>query len=182
MSEDISSALQLVTPPANEPLSLSQAKAFLRIDYTTDDALITTAITAARQHVEQYLRLCLLPQTWKYTKANPASAVLTLPVGPAQTIASITLTNEAGTATTMSTANYRLGVNGFAVYFTNAPQTETLAVQYSASAFATIAAIPAPIIQGMLYHVAVMVEARDGSVPLPAQSTACYHPFRRIKL
>ena len=48
--------LQLVTPPAEEPVSLSDAKLHLRVDFTDDDALILAFIVAARQHSEMLTR------------------------------------------------------------------------------------------------------------------------------
>lgn len=40
------------TPPAIEPLALDEVKAFLRVDQTADDNLISALITAARQFCE----------------------------------------------------------------------------------------------------------------------------------
>jgi uncharacterized phiE125 gp8 family phage protein len=107
MSDDTSSSLRLVTPPASEPITLASAKLFLRIEHTADDDAVTRAITAARQAAEHYLKQVLLPQTWEYVRANPEPTRLVLPVGPAQSITSITLTNEAGTTTPMNVAHYR---------------------------------------------------------------------------
>ena len=182
MSDDYSSALRLVTPPSSEPLTLAQAKSFLRIEHTADDDAITRAISAARYFAEQYLRLALLPQTWDYTKANPQSCTLRLPFGPAQSIASVTLVAANGTTTTMNAANYRLSMDGFAVIFSATPTAENVVVRYVASTAATASDVPAPILQGMLHHVAVMMETRDGAVPLPVQSVNCYQPFRRVSL
>jgi len=182
MSPDVSYALRLVTPPAAEPLTLSQAKAFLRIEHSADDAAITTAIAAARQSAEQYLRIALLPQVWDYVRANPCEAVLRLPFGPAQSITSVTLTNELGESGTMDDALYRLSADGCSVLFGNVPLTEKLAVRFSASSYATAADIPAMLVQGMLHHIAVMVEQRDGAAALPVQSMQCYAPFRKVAL
>lgn len=56
----------LITPPAVEPVSLGQAKLHLRVDYDSDDTLISTLITAARQICETRLRQALITQTWLY--------------------------------------------------------------------------------------------------------------------
>ena len=41
-----------LTPPAQEPVSLAEARAFLRLDQTEEDDLLATLITAARLMVE----------------------------------------------------------------------------------------------------------------------------------
>lgn len=107
MSDDRSSTLKLVTAPASEPITLAQAKTFLRVEHSGDDEPITRAITAARLAAEQYCKTAFLPQTWDYIKANPHPTRLHLPFGPAQSITSVTLTTEAGASSTMNAANYR---------------------------------------------------------------------------
>jgi len=56
--------LQLVTPPALEPIGLADAKTHLRVDVEDDDALICALISAARDYVERFCRRALLTQTW----------------------------------------------------------------------------------------------------------------------
>jgi uncharacterized phiE125 gp8 family phage protein len=182
MSDDHSSALRLITPAASEPLTLAQAKLFLRIDHTADDEAITRAIASARQFAEQYLRTVLLPQTWEYVVANPLSSALRLPLGPAQTISSVSLIAANGTSSVMHTMNYRLSVDGFAVIFANVPTAENVVIRFVASTAATASDVPAPVVQGMLHHIAAMVEARDGVAALPIQAVHCYQPYRRIML
>ena len=47
-------AYSVVTPAASEPITLTEAKNFLRVDGSDDDALITALISAAREMCEQY--------------------------------------------------------------------------------------------------------------------------------
>lgn len=182
MSDDASCELRLVSGPASEPVTLAQAKTFLRVEHTGDDDAITRAIVTARQFAESYLRMALLPQVWDYTVANPCGVRIRLPFGPAQSITSVTLVNEAGASSTMNAANYRLSVDGYAVLFTNAPSIENLTVRFSASSAATVSEVPAQITQGILHHIASMMENREGAVPLPTQALACYQPYRRVSL
>lgn len=56
--------LKLVTAPAEEPVSLAEAKAHVRQDLDADDALLTALIVAARETVESRLKRALVTQTW----------------------------------------------------------------------------------------------------------------------
>ena len=56
--------LQLVTPPANEPVTLTQAKNWLKVDVNDDDSTITSLISAARQFFELYTQRQLCTATW----------------------------------------------------------------------------------------------------------------------
>ncbi len=182
MSDDTSSVLRLVTAPASEPITLTNAKTFLRIEHNADDEAITRGISAVRLAAEQYLRMALLPQTWDYSVANPSGLRIWVPFGPAQSITSITLTNEAGATTTMAASNYRLSVDGYTVHLSNPQSIEKLTIRYVASIAATASDVPAPILQGMLHHLTVMMENREGSAAIPTQALQCYQSYRRISL
>ena len=58
----------LVTPPAETPVSRTEAKAHLRVDGTGDDDLIDGLIDAAVAHLDGYtgiLGRCMVTQTWR---------------------------------------------------------------------------------------------------------------------
>ena len=57
--------LQLITPPAQEPVSLAEAKLHLRVDFPDDDALIVAMIAAARHHAEMLTRRQFITARWK---------------------------------------------------------------------------------------------------------------------
>jgi hypothetical protein len=60
---------QIVTPPSVEPVSLAEARSYLRVDadVTSEDALITDLIAAARQDAEKITWRALVMQTWRAT-------------------------------------------------------------------------------------------------------------------
>lgn len=64
--------LQLVTPPANEPVSTGDLKTHLRVDAddTTQDGLIASLEIAARQYVETYTGLQLCTASWNLVLDN----------------------------------------------------------------------------------------------------------------
>ena len=55
----------LLTPPAAEPVTLADAKAYLRVAIGDDDAVIAALIAAARSHIEAQTRRALITQTWR---------------------------------------------------------------------------------------------------------------------
>ena len=57
-------SLVRATEPANEPVTLTQAKAHLRIDTSSEDTLIASLITAARVWCEEYLDRTLCYTQW----------------------------------------------------------------------------------------------------------------------
>ncbi len=59
--------IQIVTAPTADPVSIAEAKAHLRVDFSDDDALISALVSAARQHAENITRRALVTQQWKMT-------------------------------------------------------------------------------------------------------------------
>jgi uncharacterized phiE125 gp8 family phage protein len=116
--------LQLVTPPAEEPVSLAEAKQHLRVDGGDDDLLIGSLITAARQAAETKTGRQLITARWKLVldafpgpslmqSANGASfslpghAIL-LAKCPVQSAVSIEYLDMNGTTQVMPASDYVL--------------------------------------------------------------------------
>jgi uncharacterized phiE125 gp8 family phage protein len=69
-------SLTLTAPPAVEPVSLGEAKAFLRVAHTDENQLITDLVRASRERVEALTGLALITQSWRETlDAWPARRV-----------------------------------------------------------------------------------------------------------
>jgi uncharacterized phiE125 gp8 family phage protein len=80
----------LLTPPAVEPLSLADAKAFLRVETADDDPLIAALITAARIHVETQTGLALITQAWRLVlNCWPADGRIAVRPAPLQALAAV---------------------------------------------------------------------------------------------
>ena len=74
--------LQLVTSPAEEPVSLADAKLHLRVDFTDDDALITALISAARQAAEMLTGRQIVTARWKLVLDSfPGPSLMGVPAG-----------------------------------------------------------------------------------------------------
>ena len=74
--------LQLVTPPAEEPVSLIEAKLHLRVDFDEDDTLIAALITAARLAAETLTGRQFVTARWKFVLDGfPGPSALGAPAG-----------------------------------------------------------------------------------------------------
>lgn len=98
----------LITAPAVEPVSATEAKAHLRVDGSDEDTLIASLITAARQEVEKYTGRALITQTWEVS--GPAfpwgGAAIELPRPPLQTVSSVSYLDAAGDTQVWASSNY----------------------------------------------------------------------------
>jgi uncharacterized phiE125 gp8 family phage protein len=101
-------SLSLVTAPASEPITTAVAKLHLRVDSSTDDALIDTLCAAAREYVETGTRRKCITQTWdlKLNCFPGWDQALHLPFPPVSSVTSITYIAPDGTSTVWSSALY----------------------------------------------------------------------------
>lgn len=121
------SALLQTTPPAFEPVSVPEAKGWLRVDSSEEDALILGLIAAARGYVEMFTRRALCTQSFelsldafpvsclgqfgRLTESRgspcvPASREIILPRAPLASVESLKYYDENGTLQTQSSAEY----------------------------------------------------------------------------
>jgi len=83
-------AITLLSGPAVEPVTLTEAKAHLRVDTNAEDTLIQSLIMASRLHIEAALDLALITQTWRDKRdAWPRSRTLNLPLRPVQSLTAV---------------------------------------------------------------------------------------------
>jgi uncharacterized phiE125 gp8 family phage protein len=84
-------------PPALEPVSLADAKHFLRVAHDDDDDVIAALIAAARVHVEAQTRRALIAQTWRLVRdVWPASGRLPVLPVPLQEVTAIRVLDTDG--------------------------------------------------------------------------------------
>ena len=116
--------LQLVTPPAEEPVSLAEAKQHLRVDSGDDDLLIGSLISAARQAAETKTGRQLITARWKLVlDAFPGPSLMQSATGvsfslpghaillakcPVQSVVSIEYLDMNGTTQVMPASDYVL--------------------------------------------------------------------------
>lgn len=163
-------ALKLITAASVLPVSLSDAKAHLRVDVSDDDTLITAMIWAAAQSAEQITGRALTPQTWELT-LDAFEDVLELTRVPVASITSVKYVDTSGVLQTLDGALYTLSTaDDFAfatvtpVYGSSWPSTRdqinAVVVRYSAG-YADAASVPESIKSWIKLQVGAMYENRE---------------------
>lgn len=102
--------LTLITAPAAEPITTTEAKSHLRVDSSDDDTYIGTLITAARQWIERTHGLALVNTTYDGSlDAFPVDGVIVFPKYPLSSVTSITYhDDDLTTSTVFSSSNYQV--------------------------------------------------------------------------
>jgi uncharacterized phiE125 gp8 family phage protein len=108
----------LVTAPSLTMVSLAEAKAHCKVDFSDDDALITSLIQAATSYLDGYsgvLGRALLPQTWRQDY-DGFYDVMRLPVGPVQSVTSVIYQDVSGGDQTLNASQYVLLTDDYGAY------------------------------------------------------------------
>ena len=105
-------SLTTTTPPAVEPVTLAEAKAHCRVDTSTDDAYISSLITAAREWCEAYCDETFVHTQYRMTlDAFPHEIELPRPpMASSGTVTAVTVTYtlENQSTATLATNQYRV--------------------------------------------------------------------------
>lgn len=105
--------LELVTPPASEPITTADAKLHLRVDGSSEDAQIDLAIARARTEAENRLGRVLITQTWRlYLDCFPESGEIGLPLPPLQSVTSVQYVDTDGVTQTLDSGEYVVDTSG----------------------------------------------------------------------
>ncbi len=171
--------LSRVTAPATEPVTLAEAKLYLRVDSTAEDALITDMITAARMMAEQWLSRSLISQSWQVAFDYAISSRTRLPMGPVTAIGSVVIVNQDGSTVTVDPSTYWLNAAKNALMLNGPLVGFQIDITYN-TGYGGATAVPKPIKQGLLAHIAAMYDARGDSdmSHMPPQVAGLYQPYR----
>ena len=197
-------ALTLIEPPAVEPVSLSDAKAWLRAGHGDEDALIGDLITSARARIESETGLALITQSWRWTldawptrRLSASGQAVNLPIRPLISVEAVRTYQSDGAATLHDPAEYRIepGEPGrlIAVLPFALPKPDRVAggieVDFTAGFAPAGEDVPAPLRGAILRLVADAYSnveraesAQRGPAGLPDGVEALLRPWRRMRL
>lgn len=186
----------LLAGPAEEPLTLAEARSFLRLDDTAEDGLVTTLITAARLHVEGTTARAMIAQTWRLVlDAWPQDRGVRLPVGPAISLTAVTAYDDAGDPHEIDVSQFELDRVTprllLPADITGAPglrDRQGIEIDYVAGYGTDAADVPADLKHAMLALVAHWFENRDAVIVagsgavVPHGFDRLVAPYRRVRL
>jgi uncharacterized phiE125 gp8 family phage protein len=113
----------LLAAPAVEPVSLDEARAFLRVEHNDDDEVIAALAAGSRIHVEAQTRRALITQDWRISAdCWPQDGRLTILPAPLQSLIAARVYDAGGNAQTLDTQAF------VPAYFGAGPETRKKAL------------------------------------------------------
>ncbi len=163
--------LQLLVPPADTPVSLAEAKAWLRVDHADDDTLIQSLIASATGRLDGLglLGRAILRQDWLQTVRSPDGVWLRLEMGPALAITGVSWVDGAGAEHVEDPAAYELVAVGEEAWVrsdawptaADVARPDAIRVKYECGMADTPANVPSEIKTAILLLVAHWYEHRE---------------------
>lgn len=177
-------SLTLVTDVVEEPVSLDEQKAHLRLDIDDDDAYISGCVTAARAWVEGQTKRAFMPQTWDYVIDYHMPARIDLPMNPVVSVTSVSYVDTAGASQTLASSQYTVAARKHGSFIVPAYNVTWPDVRHVPAAVTVrfVAGVASEVPQEL--HRAIMIlagayyENRE-TVPAPMAVEALVSPYRK---
>lgn len=171
--------------PGESPVSLSEARGWLRMGAAVDDAVVGPLLRAATSVCEAYVGQWLVRRSG--TEVLPlVGGAVRLTVRPVVVVEDVRLVAPDGGETVLAADAYRLVVapDGSGRLTIDAPgAAERLRVSYRAGIADDGAGVPDAIRQGIVRMTQHLYDARDGADPAPpAVIAALWQPWRVLSL
>lgn len=181
--------------PADEPVTLAQAKQQCRVDYDDEDVLIASLIKSARELAEHRTGRALVTQTIEWVLPCLSGEKIAFPVSPVQSIASITYLDSNGALQTLPASVYALDKTGQGKHYLRLKSGQSwpsVLSQFDAVKITFVAGygesddVPAAVKQWILMAIAFWYKnkesATDGSVVAELPMTFCDGLLHTVKI
>ncbi len=191
-------ALVRTSAPEVPPVTLSDAKAHLRVDGSDEDALISWLIETATAHIEHGYGLALITQGVTIIRDDwPDSWFVELPLTPVQSVSSITVFEADGGGIAFDAGHWftdtishppRIVLHGTAPWPQPGRRANGIEIAVMAGYGDVPADVPEPVRHALLLLVAQWFEQREpvsmDAAPneIPDSVSTLLNPFRPVRL
>ncbi len=167
------------------PVSLAEAREWLRLGPTTEDGVVMALIRAASAHCELVTGRMLVVREVAEERAVGADW-LRLARGPVQDVLDVALRSEGALPVVLARAAWEMRAEddgAVAVRVLEPGEAASVVVRYRAGLAVDAAAVPDALKQGMLRLIQHFYAARDdGAAAVPNIVMALWTPWRRVSL
>lgn len=172
--------IQIVTDATSEVLDIDSVKNYLKVDFSTDDNLITSLIKSARNFVENYCQMALLPQAWKceIDSFPLQDGSVLIPKHPIRSVTGISFFNSDGIVESLSSEKYvssslglysRIGLSDGSSWPETSLQIGSVIIYFSIG-YNDAESVPEDIKSAMLLLIGHLYEKREDTIrKLPTQ-------------
>lgn len=166
--------LKQITPPALEPVSLSDFKLQAHITFTEQDALYTSYLKAGRMVAEDYQRKSFITQIWELSLDIVPHNPIKLLRGPVQSLVSVKVYDGDNTESTVDNSNFFLDNSGDVARLSLTDDggwpildyryTSCVVIRYTTGYGLTASEVPEYIKQAILLYASHMDDNRAGDL------------------
>ncbi len=183
--------MQLIrlTPPAAPALLLSDAKEWLRVTGTEDDALIARLVDLAADQLLRQAGIATITQGWRLVvDAWPVNGVLRLPFAPLVSLDAVRIATAAGGFAAAPLDAFEIDGRAGSLRLLKPPGDPTrlrsgIEIEQTIGFGATSAALPEAVLQAIRLIVADAFENRGDAAPDLSDGVArLLAPFRRRRI
>jgi len=183
----------LIAPPALEPVSLVEAKSWLRIDTSDEDALVSALIVAARLSLEAMTRRLFVSQGWRlsfdgWLRRLDATMTMELPFAPFTAVTALRIYGADGAASPVDPAIWRAppAMDAPRIVFSQMPPQpgrvlDSVEIEATFGYGPQASDTPEPLRRAIVATIARLYENR-GDADVPPAAMALAAPFRRERL
>jgi len=177
-------AIKILVEPAIEPVTLAEAKSWLRLDSADEDDLLIALIKTARTRSETITNRAMITQTVQETSIRySATGVIDLSFAPVQSIETITKIAADGSETILPTSGYFADLDNNRIKVHSLVGAVSFRIEYIAGYGLLASDVPSPLKTAILLQIAWLFEHRDEDGEfIPRSAQLLLSSYGRVRL
>ncbi|MCF6291995.1 MAG: phage head-tail connector protein [Robiginitomaculum sp.] len=177
-------AIKILVEPAIEPVTLLEAKSWLRLDSIDEDDLLTALIKTSRTRSETITNRAMITQTVQETFIRySANGVIDFSFAPVQAINSVVKIAANGVETILAATDYFADMDNNRIKVNSLSGAVSFRIEYIAGYGLLSSDVPASLKTAILLQIAWLFEHRDEDKEfIPRSAQMLLASYGRIRL